>query len=320
MSFSKTIHAIVAMLLVGAATLMTGCNMMAMGKGFDSCQDAVETLTDAIRDGDLAKAKEILGPEGDEILNSGDATLDKNNRELFLSKFDEKYMLEIRPDNSVVLLVGENEWPMPIPLVRCPVTGQWYFDVKEGKEEMLNRRVGKNELDTIQVCLAYVDAQREYSTMDPEKLGGGKDIYAQKLISDAGRKNGLYWPAKEGETESPLGDGFAKATQEGYVFVPGKLNAFHGYYYRILKAQGESAPGGAMDYVVDGKLTKGFALIAWPAEYGNSGVMTFIVNQTGIVYSADLGKGTDQIVPTITTFNPDARFSVVKDVDVVIGK
>lgn len=317
MSFKVTFKFFVATFLVGAATLMTGCNM---GQGFDSCQDAVETLTDAIRAGDLAKAKAILGPESEEILNSGDSTLDENNRELFISKYDEKHTLEIQDDNSVVLNVGENEWPMPIPLVRCPVTGKWYFDVKEGKEELLNRRIGKNELDSIQVCLAFVDAQREYSTIDPEKIGGGKDIYAQKVLSDEGKKNGLYWPAKEGETESPLGDGFAKASQEGYVFVPGKLNAFHGYYYHILKAQGDSAPGGAMDYVVDGKMTKGFALVAWPAEYGNSGVMTFIVNQTGVVYSADLGKDTADIASKITTFNPDSKWKVVEDADVVIGK
>ena len=211
--------------------------------------------------------------------------------------------LEKETDSKMTLVVGEEEWPFPIPIVKKGES--WLFDTKAGKEELLNRRIGRNELNTIQTCLAYVDAQREYAMKDRD--GDGLLAYAQKFWSTKGKKDGLYWEAKEGEEQSPLGLGAARAVREGYTpRKPGdKPSPFHGYFYRILKAQGKNAPGGAYDYVVKGKMIGGFALVAYPAEYGASGVMTFIVNHDGVVYEKDLGAETAKIASAMTKFDPD---------------
>jgi hypothetical protein len=206
-------------------------------------------------------------------------------------------------ENKAVLQVGKDDWPLPVPLVKRG--DQWFFDARSGREEILNRRMGRNELSAIQVMLAMVDAEREYALKDRD--GDGLLEYASKFASDTGKRNGLHWETKEGEAPSPLGDLAAKAAAEGYGSRNSKSTPqpYHGYYYRILKAQGESAPGGAFDYVVNGKMMGGFAIVAWPAKYGNSGVMTFVVNHEGVVYQKDLGPETSKIAKLMKLYNPD---------------
>ncbi len=204
-------------------------------------------------------------------------------------------------------IVGGNDYPFPIPLERVK-GGLWSFDTVEGRNEILYRRIGRNELDAIQTCLAYVDAQNEYAEKD--RTGAGVGVYAQRFISEPGKKDGLYWPAAQGEEESPLGELFADASREGYRTGQGR-SPYHGYYYKILTKQGPAAPGGAADYVVDGKMIGGFALVAYPAEYRNSGVMSFIVNYKGTVFQKDLGPKTADIAEGMTTFNPSSTWRKV---------
>ena len=214
--------------------------------------------------------------------------VDKAARERFVGAYEEKNRMEGAGTEKVVLYVGNDEWPFPVPVVN--EQGSWRFDSKEGRQELLARRIGRNELSVIQVCLAYVDAQREYALKDRD--GDGLLAYAQKFGSTPGKKDGLYWKAKEGDEQSPLGPLAAAAQKQGYTGRKkgDKPTAYHGYYYRILNGQGKDAPGGAYDYVVKGKLIGGFALVAYPAQYGSSGIMTFIVNHDGVVYQKDLGK------------------------------
>jgi hypothetical protein len=208
-----------------------------------------------------------------------------------------------------VLQIGAEEWPFPIPIVKRGE--KWSFDTGKGKEELINRRIGRNELNTIQTCLAYVDAQREYVVKDRD--GDGLFEYAQKLRSDPGKKNGLYWEAKTSEGQSPLGPLFAAAQEKGYSKAAGgKPVPYHGYYYRILTAQGKSAPDGAYDYLVRGNMIGGFALVAYPAKYGASGIMTFIVNHDGVVYQKDLGKKTEKAAQAMKVFNPDSTWKKVE--------
>jgi hypothetical protein len=219
--------------------------------------------------------------------------------------------LERETDKKVTLVVGNHEWPYPIPIVKKGET--WVFDTMAGKEELLNRRIGRNELNTIQTCLAYVDAQREYAMKDrnSDKLRE----YAQKFWSAKGKKDGLYWEMKEGEEQSPFGPVAARGVQAGYAPTkPGdKPVPYYGYFYKILKAQGKNAPGGAYDYVINGKMIGGFALVAYPAEYGASGIMTFIVNHDGVVYQKDLGKETGKIASATTKYDPDKTWEKVEE-------
>ena len=205
-----------------------------------------------------------------------------------------------------MLVIGDNDWPFPIPLVRKDE--KWSFDTKAGLDEILRRRIGRNELSAIQVSLAYVEAQNEYASLDPDGLG--PRIYAERILSRPGKKDGLYWPTAEGEEPSPLGDLAAQAPPR--AIGPAKQpTPYHGYYYRILTRQGAGAPGGAYDYVVNGKMIGGFALVAYPAQYGNSGIMTFIVNQDGTVFQKDLGERTERIGRKVETFDPDAGWQKV---------
>jgi len=272
-------------------------------KTFKSPEEAVEALAEAVKGSDTKKLLAILGPKGKELILSGDEVADKTGREHFVKAYEEMNKLVNESDTRVILHVGNGDWPFPIPVVK---KGEyWLFDTIAGREEILNRRIGRNELNAIQVCLAYVDAQREYVLKERD---GDKVLeYAQRFISRKGEKNGLYWEAKEGEEQSPLGSLIAKASGEGYAGKGpgGKRNPYHGYYYRILKSQGKNAPGGEYDYVVNGKMIGGFALVAYPAEYGNSGVMTFIVNQDGMVYEKNLGEDTEKIAPAMKKFDPD---------------
>jgi hypothetical protein len=235
-------------------------------------------------------------------VRSGDAVADRRGRERFAQSYAEANKVEHQGDAKAVLLVGKGEWPLPIPIVKG--AGGWRFDAKQGREELLNRRIGRNELSAVQAMLAYVDAQREYYLRNPrnDKLLH----YAQKFDSAPGKRDGLYFPTKAGEKPSPLGPLFASARAAGYRKEGGALpDPYHGYRYRILRGQGPDAPGGAYDYVVQGRMIGGFALVAWPASYGSSGVMTFIVNHEGVVYEKDLGPATAKSVGKITRFNPD---------------
>jgi hypothetical protein len=257
----------------------------------------VETVQSSERKDVLA----VLGPEGEDIISSGDEVADKNTQERFVKSYQEKVDFVKEKEDRVSVIIGNDNWPFPIPIVK---KGEgWMFDTKAGREEVLNRRIGGNELSAIRVCLGYVDAQQEYASTDREQ--DGIIQFAQKFASDTYRRNGLYWEPAEGEIPSPVGPFAARAAAEGYRRAGDKPTPYHGYYYKILKGQGKSAPGGAYNYVINGHMVAGFALVAWPAEYGVSGVMTFIVNQNGTVYQKDLGPKTEGIVKAMTLYNPD---------------
>ena len=226
---------------------------------------------------------------------------DKETLEQFVKAYQEKVDFVKEKEDRVSIIIGNDNWPFPIPIVK---KGEgWVFDTKAGREEVLNRRIGRNELNAIQVCQAYVEAQQEYASTDREQ--DGIIQYAQKVLSDPYRRNGLYWEAGEGEPPSPLGPFIAQAAMKGYTKKGDKPTPYHGYYFKILTGQGPNAPGGAYSYVINGHMVAGFALVAWPAEYGVSGVMTFIVNQNGTVYQKDLGPKTEGIVKAMTLYNPD---------------
>jgi hypothetical protein len=295
--------AIVAALIMAAGLYQTTLAAAANQKTFKSPEEAVKALIDAVKANDTKELLAILGPEGKDIISSGDEVADKETRERVAQKYDQKNKLVRDGDKKVILDIGTDDWPMPIPVVKKG--DNWIFDTAAGKEEILSRRIGRNELNVIQVCLAYVDAQREYALKDRD--GDGIRKYAQRFGSEKGKKNGLYWEAKEGEEQSPLGQLAAEAVKEGYTGkkAGGKPAPYHGYYYKILTSQGKNAPGGAYDYLVKGKMIGGFAMVAYPAAYGNSGVMTFIVNQDGVVYQKDLGKDTEKIASSMKKFDPD---------------
>jgi hypothetical protein len=279
-------------------------------KGFASAEEAVKAWIAAIKADDNKEVLAIFGPGGKEVVYSGDPVEDKQRRAKFIKDYDQKNALA-KDGDKMVLSVGEKDWPFPIPLVKKG--DQWFFDTKAGKEEILNRRIGENELSTIQTMLAIVDAQREYAMNDLD--GDGILEYAEKFRSDAGKKNGLYWETKEGEEPSPLGSLTANARAEGYTKAGSKDKPmpYHGYYFRILKAQGKNAAGGAYDYVVKGQMIGGFAVVAYPAKFGNSGVMTFLVNHDGVVYQKDLGKKTDQAAKAVKKFDPDKTWKKVEE-------
>jgi len=253
----------------------------------------------------------VLGPHGKDLISSGDEVADEELRKRLIVQYDVKNRIEMVSDSRAVLSVGEDDWPLAIPIVK---KGQrWLFDSKGGREEVLNRRIGRNELAVIKVCEAYVDAQQEFALMDGD--GDGLFEYAQSFVSAPGKKDGLYWETKEGERPSPLGPFAARARRVGYMkqLSTERPQPYYGYFYKILKGQGKSAKGGAYDYVVKGNMIGGFALVAYPARYGNSGVMTFIVNHEGVVYQKDLGKKTAQLALAMTRFDPDKTWKKVEE-------
>jgi hypothetical protein len=270
-------------------------------KTFTSPEEAVKALIDAAKAGNQEELMAIFGPAAKDVLSSGDAVEDRTVRERFVRAYEAKNALVQDGDAKAVLQIGPHDWPFPIPIVKK--NQLWSFDTIKGKEELNNRRIGRNELSTIQTSLAYVDAQREFAAKDRD--GDGLFEYAQKFLSTPGAKDGLYWEAKPGEEESPFGDLFARATREGYKKTDNKPVPYHGYYFKILKAQGKDAPGGAYEYVVKGRMIGGFGLVAYAANYGVSGVMTFIVNHEGVVYEKNLGKDTAKVAQAIKLFNPD---------------
>ena len=277
-------------------------------KTFSSPEEAVKAAIAAARSNNDNELLAIFGPKAKEILFSGDPVADKERRAEFVAAYDQANHLSTEGEDRI-LITGKQDWPFPIPIVK---KGQsWMFDTEQGKQEVLNRRIGGNELFTIQTLLAIVDAEREYAMKDRDR--NGLLEYAQKFLSDPGKQNGLYWEAKAGEPESPLGPIMRQARSEGYgakiTTAPGP---YHGYNYRILTAQGKDAPGGAYSYFVKGKMIGGFAVVAYPAEYGNSGIMTFIVNHDGKVSQKNLGSNTAALAKSMKEYNPDKTWSEVK--------
>lgn len=295
--------------VVTAVYLGTSFAAAANPRSFASAEEAVKAAVAAARANGEKELLAIFGADSKDLFVSGDPVDDKHRRERFLKAYDQKNKLVKEGDNTV-LLVGKDEWPMPIPLVQKGKN--WVFDVEQGREEILHRRIGENELSTIQVVLAIIDAQRDYWRMDID--GDGFREYAQEFRSNPGKKNGLYWEAKGDEEQSPLGPLVASARVEGYkaASAGARPTAYHGYYYKIITAQGKNASGGAYSYLVKGKMIGGFAVIAAPAQYGNSGVMTFIVNHDGVVYEKDLGKNTIELAKKMNRFDPDKSWKKVK--------
>ena len=276
-------------------------------KTFASPDDAVKALMDALKVEDVRTMSAIFGPGSEDLIFSGDPFADTAERERFISLYEQKKKLNAASTTRVILYVGNEDWPFPIPIVQKD--GAWHFDTNEGREEILARRIGRNELSVIQVCLAYVDAQKEYAIKDRDVDGVLE--YAQKFLSTPGKKDGLYWQANEGDEQSPLGPLVGEAREKGYSGKQSEGNPipYHGYYYRILKAQGKNAPGDAYDYIVNGQMIGGFALVAYPARYGSSGIMTFIVSHAGEVYQKDLGDNTENSALKMKLFNPDSTWS-----------
>ena len=283
---------------------------------FASPEEAAKALGAAISADDVNRLLAILGPGGAPLISSGDDVADREGREKFSRMYEEKNAVVRKGENRAVLEVGNDAWPLPIPVVK--EGEKWRFDTRQGAEEIIDRRIGRNELSAIQVCLAFVDAQREYATKDRD--GDGLLEYAQRFISEPGKKNGLYWTSQDGEEASPFGPLAAQAVKEGYTGKKSgaKPSPYHGYFYKILKAQGKNAPGGAYSYVVKDKMIGGFALVAYPASYGTSGIMTFIVNHDGTVYEKDLGKNTKAVGQAMTGFDPDDTWRKLESKDLEV--
>ncbi len=308
---TKGIHKVVGPIAgwLMASTLLLG-TVSAQESGqktFAAPADASKALYDAVKSGDKSAMEGVLGASSAPILSSGDPVQDQKNGDNFIRRYEQMSRWGRETNGDETLFMGAENWPFPVPLKKN-AAGQWYFDSKAGVEEVLYRRIGNNELATIRVCKALADAQDEYFSETHD--GDTVHQYAQKFISDPGKQNGLYWKTAEGEPESPIGPVFEYAAAEGYTK---KADPFHGYYYRILTAQGAAAPGGAHSYIVDGKMTKGFAFIAYPAEYRNSGVMTFVVNLNGVIYEKDLGPKTDDLAKAMTAINPDNTWRAVSE-------
>jgi hypothetical protein len=291
---------------IAAVALLSSASLAQ--QAFPSPEDAAAALAAAVKVGATNGILKVLGKDGQDIVESGDDVADAEARQRFLSAYDAKHSIKAEGNKKATLVLGADDFPFPIPLVNS--RAGWEFDPAAGRQEILYRRIGRNELDAIQTSLAYVDAQNEYAEKD--RTGEGVGVYAQRIVSSPGKKDGLFW--RDDREPSPLGELAAQASAEGYK-VSEQAAPYHGYYYRILKGQGANAPGGALNYVVKGKMIGGFALIAYPAEYGNSGVMTFMVNHAGTVYQKDLGTRTDSIAKRAYLFDPDQTW---KKVDVAV--
>jgi DUF2950 family protein len=272
-------------------------------QSFSTPEDAAAALAAAAKADTSRAILKVLGYGAGDVVSSGDEVADADTRQRFLSMYDSKHSIKAEGNSKATLMLGPDDFPFPIPLVNSK--SGWAFDTDEGRIEVLRRRIGRNELDAIQTALAFVDAENEYAEKD---RGEGVGVYAQRIVSSPGKKDGLFW--RDDSDPSPLGELAAEASREGYK-VDGQGAPYHGYYFRILRGQGSNAPGGALDYVVKGKMIGGYGLIAYPAEYANSGVMTFVVNHAGTVYEKDLGPGTDSIARRITVFNPDQTWKKV---------
>ena len=277
-------------------------------KAFDTPQQAAEALIKAAGAYDVPELMAIFGSDGEDFIESADAVRDKNNGIAFAKEAAAKNSIEVAKSdpNRATIIVGDEEWPFPVPLVKK--NGKWYFNAKEGRQAILYRRIGANELDAITVCRGYVEAQQEYAMEIHDDSGVNQ--YAQKIFSTPGKQDGLYWKDADGKSAGPIGDEVAKALEEGYT--SGK-DGFHGYYFKILKGQGPAAPFGKINYVIEGVMIGGFALVAVPAEYRVTGVKTFIVNNNGIVYQKDLGTDSLNIVKSMELYNPDSTWQRTDD-------
>jgi hypothetical protein len=290
--------------LIAAFSVLLAISPASAQRAFQTPEEAATALADGIKSGTTREMMKVLGSDAEGIIFSGDEVSDREARQRFVGAYDAKHQVTIE-GNKATLIMGNDDFPFPVPLVHQK--SGWKFDTAAGRLEILYRRIGRNELDAIQTCLAYVDAQNEYA--DKDRTGAGAGVYAEQIVSAAGKKDGLYWPASEGET-SPLGAFVAQASAEGYKTGEGRT-PYHGYFYRILTRQGPNAPGGTLNYVVKGKMIGGFALVAYPAAYGNSGVMTFLVNHSGTVYQKDLGDYTMTLVKRMGWFDPDQTWKKV---------
>jgi hypothetical protein len=278
------------------------------GKGFPTPNAAAQALVNAAKSNDVAGLIAILGPSAKTIVSTGDPVEDRKIRRTFVARATQKMRLVPYHGSTTAktMLAGNDDWPLPIPIVQR--NGQWYFDTAQGKDEILTRRIGSNELDAIELSRGFVEAENEYA--EKNRTAENVPVYAQKIISTPGQKDGLYWQGESEEDESPIGELVAKAIAEGYT---NKHDPYHGYYFRVLKGQGANAPGGEMSYLDDGAMTKGFALIAWPSNYGVTGIMTFVVDKSGIVYQKDLGAKTSEMASACAAYNPDKTWTPVAD-------
>lgn len=300
--------AMIALVMMLSAQSITAAEQ----KLFPTREDAVNALINALRDENKKELLTIFGNKSKELIYSGDEVADQRIMQNFVNHFDEYHQL-IQEKGKYTLVIGKNEWPFPIPIIERK--GKFVFDTASGIEEILNRRIGRNELDTIQVMHAIVDAQREYAMKDHD--GDGLREYAQKFWSDPGEENGLYWKTEEGEEQSPLGPFVTSANQEGYSKdeTNEEPQPYHGYFFRILAGQNTNMAGGTYDYIVNGNMIGGFAVLAYPAAYGNSGVMSFLVNHLGVVYQKDLGKYTKKVATSIVSFNLDETWKEAKSME-----
>ena len=301
---------VVAVAAALSATL--SCSTPAPHQAFQTPEDAVRALADAVEDGTQENLLAIFGPDAKELFDWSDPLTARRNREVFTVAMAEGWRLVDHGPRAMTLIVGNEAWPFPIPIVQDERTSAWRFDTEAGKAEILARRIGRNELAVIELCRTYVMAQRMYAEQGHDGKPAG--IYARTFRSDPGRHNGLYWPAKRGDPRSPLGELVIDAAQDETAASgesPRRM-PFRGYYFRILNGQGGHAADGARDYVVRGQMAGGFALVAWPAEYDRTGVMTFLINHDGVVYERDLGARTGALARTMLLFNPDQNWQVVK--------
>jgi Protein of unknown function (DUF2950) len=305
-SWSRLIVAAVLCLGVARAASI---NAPESQRSFASAEEAVSAFVAALRNNQEADLRAILGPEADRILDSGDRYADRELHQRFVALYDEKHAIDRSGSGRAELEVGPDDWPMPIPLVEHD--GRWTFDAKAGAQTIIDRRIGRNELSAIRTLLASVDAQHDY--FDRAKRATGRGEYATRLVSSPGRRDGLYWPVAEGEAESPLGPLIDAAQDAGYPgeLIGGKPIPYEGYFFRSLKGQGPNGDGGAKSYMESGRMVGGFALIAWPAVFESSGIMTFIVGPDGDLYQKDLGPETARIAAGMSTFDPDLTWSRV---------
>lgn len=300
---------ICSLFCLGAATLSAEPQVQATApnqqKSFATPQLAVDALIQAAASYDVTALLAIFGPDGEDLVSSADPVRDKNTASAFAAKAKEKNVVAVdkKNRNQATVSVGNDAWPLPIPLVKK--NGAWYFDSKAGHDEVLRRRVGANELDAIQVCHGYVEAQRQYAAQAHDDI----NQYAQKIISSPGKQDGLYWKNEDGTSGGPIGEPVARAIQEGYT----SKGPYHGYYFKILKGQGPAAPLGRLDYVIQGVMIGGFALVAVPAEYRVTGVQTFIVNQNGTIYQKDLGPDSLQTAKQMELYDPDKSWRETDD-------
>ena len=309
----RLVRSVARRVVLGSMLAAVGCARRetddANQLSFSSPDSATAALVAALEKHDVVTLRRLLGPETEGLLGTGDTASDRRDREAFLARYRVRHQLVAGGPDDVILQVGEDKWPLPVPLLRQ--NGRWHFDADAAAQELLARRIGANELHTIDVIRGYVEAQQEYASAGHD--GDAPGIYARVLRSDPGRQNGLYWQVSAGEAPSPAGPFLAAAAAEGYKASAGANGPapYHGYVYRMLFSQGPAAEGGGREYVVGGKLTGGFAVLAYPADYGETGIQTFIVNQDGLVWQRDLGEKTAEVAAAITRFNPDSSWTPI---------